>query len=362
MNHMTSKSALAAAAGLLALGIACTTARAQLTPSFTWSGNGNWSLDAVGSNNTPVGDVQADVPVGSTIVKAFLYSSIYTFNTGNPSASVPNVTLGGTTYSGSDWTQLPPDSSVSVLDAYRADVTSQMQAAIGGGSGSEFNFSVTENSNNNGTDGEILAIIYSNPADPAVTISFLDGSLSSTGATTTIHYASPLSGVGSSGFYEQMSLGDGFSYQDFATQQYSQVDVNGRRLTTSAGGDDDNTSGGADGSGANGNLITVGGIGDSTSNPDDPNATPTTNRSDDELYDLGQGDLANSTPFVSNGDTTTVINTVNPSNNDNIFFLGLNITAQATVTNGTPDAASTAALMALALAAVGSVALRRRFV
>ena len=361
MNRIPYTSVLAVAAGLLA-GIACSPASAQLTPSFTWNGNGNWSLDAVGSNNTPVGDVQADVPVGSTVVKAFLYSSIYTFNASNPSASVPNVTLDGTTYSGSDWTQLPPDSSVSVLDAYRADVTAQMQAAIGGGSASEFNFSVTENSNNTGTDGEVLAIIYSNPADPAVTISFLDGSLSSTGATTTIHYASPLSGVGSPGFYEQMSLGDGFSFEDNGVQQYSQVDVNGRRLTTSAGGDDDNVGGGADGSGTNGNLITVGGIGDSTSNPDDPNATPTTNRSDDELYDLGQGDLANSTPFVSNGDTTTTISTVNPSNNDNIFFLGLNITAQATVVNGTPDAASTAALMVLALGAVGCVALRRRFV
>jgi hypothetical protein len=319
-------------------------------------------LDAVGSNNDPVGNVQADVPVGSTIVKAYLYSSIYDFNTGNPSATVPDVTLGGTEYSGASWTQLPADSSVDVLDAYRADVTAQMQAAIGGGSASEFNFSVTENTNNSGTDGEVLAIIYSNPADAAVTISFLDGSLSSTGATTTIHYASPLSGVGSPGFYEQMSLGDGFSFQDNGDQQYSQVDVNGRRLTTSAGGDDDDVGGGADGSGTNGDLITVGGIGDSTSNPDDPNATPTTNRSDDELYDLGQGDLANSTPFVSNGDTTTVINTVNPSNNDNIFFLGLNITAQATITSGMPDAASTAALMALALTAVGCLSLRKRFV
>ena len=289
MNHTKSRQALSIVAGLLLMGLSSTAARAQLTPSFTWSGNGNWSLDAVGSNNTPVGNVQADVPVGSTIVKAYLYSSIYNFNTANPSATTPNVTLDGTTYSGAAWTSLPPDSSVSVLDAYRADVTSQMQATIGGGSASEFNFSVSENTNNNGTDGEILAIIYSNPADPAVTISFLDGSLSSTGASTTIHYASPLSGVGSPSFYEQMSLGDGFSYQDFKTQQYSQVDVNGRRLTTSAGGDDDNTSGGTDGSGANGNLITVGGIGDSTSNPDDPNATPTTNRSDDELYDLGQG-------------------------------------------------------------------------
>jgi hypothetical protein len=354
---MNGRTALTASVTALLLGLSCASAQAQLTPAFTWSGNGNWSLDAIGSNNTPVGNVLADVPVGSTIVKAYLYSSVYTGST-----TVPNVTLGSTTYSGSDWTTLPPDSSVSILDAFRTDVTAQMQAAIGGGSASPFSFSVTENSNNSGTDGEILAIIYSNPADPAVTISFLDGSLSSTGATTNIHYASPLTNVGSPGFYEQMSIGDGYSYEDNGTQQYSQIDVNGRRLTTSAGGDDDDVGGGADGSGYNGDLITVGGIGDSTANPANPNATPTTNRSDDELYDLGQGDAANSTPFVSNGDTTTVINTVNPSDNDNIFFLGLNITAQATVSNGVPDAASTAVLMALALGAVGCLSLRRRLV
>src|SRR5579859_323345 len=108
MNHTISRPMLTVAAGILALGITCSAARAQLTPSFTWSGNGNWSLDAVGSNNTPVGDVQANVPLGSTIVKAYLYSSIYNFNTANPSATTPNVTLDGTTYSGAAWTSLPP--------------------------------------------------------------------------------------------------------------------------------------------------------------------------------------------------------------------------------------------------------------
>jgi hypothetical protein len=356
-NTTHGRTALAVFGSVLLIGLSCSSARAQLTPSFTWSGNGNWSLDAIGSNNTPVGNVLADVPLGSTVVKAFLYSSIYNNSTTSP--QVPNVTLGGTTYSGSDWTQLPPDSSVTVLDAYRTDVTAQMQAAIGGGSATPFSFVVNENTNNDGTDGEVLAIAYSNPADPAVTIAFLDGSLSSTGATTQIHYASPLTGVGS-GFSEQMSLGDGFSFEDGGVQQYSEVNVNGRRLTTSAGGDDDDVGGGADGSGYNGDLITVGGIGDSTANPADPFATPTTNRSDDELYDLGQGDAANSTPFVSNGDTSTTITTVNPSDNDNIFFLGLNITAVATVSNGVPDTASTAALMALGLAGIGYASLRKR--
>jgi hypothetical protein len=229
-----------------------------------------------------VGSVLADVPLKSTVVKAYLYSSIYTYNTSDPSANTPNVSLGGVNYSGSDWTALAPDPSAASLEAYRADVTTQMQSAIGNGSSTPFSFSVAENTNNDGTNGEVLAIVYSNPADPAVTITFLDGSLTSTGATTTIDYASPLSGVGSPEFYEQMSIGDGHSFEDLGAGQFSEINVDGRRLTTSAGGDDDDVAGGANGSGYNGDLITVGGIGDSTANPADPFATPRSDRSDDD--------------------------------------------------------------------------------
>jgi hypothetical protein len=308
-------------------------AHAQLSPLYQFNGRGGMSLDGIGSNNTPVGNVLADVPVGSTVVQAFLFSSVYT-----GSSTIPDITLGSTEYSGSAWTTLPANPSVPILDAFVTNVTSQMQTAIGSGSASPFSFSVTENTNNSGTDGEILAIVYSNPADPVSTVAFLDGTLATTGATTTVNYSSPLTGVGTPGFSEVMSIGDGFSYQDYGAQQYSIINVDGRRLTSSAGGDDDNVGGGADGSGENGNLITVGGIGDSTANPTLPYATPTTNRSDDELYDLGQGNgplnVTNGTsplPFVSNGDTSTTITTINPSNNDNIFFMGLDFTAEGAV-------------------------------
>ena len=320
------------------------------------------SLDGIGSNNTPVGNVLAQVPVGSTVVQAFLFSAVYT-----GTSPVPDVTLGGTEYSGAAWTTLPVNPGDPGLDAFVANVTTQMQAAIGSGSASPFSFSVTENVNNSGTDGEVLAIVYSNPSLPTSTVAFLDGTLPTTGATTTINYSSPLTGVGTPGFSEVMSIGDGFSYQDNGSQQYSTISVNGRLLTSAAGGDDDDVGGGADGSGYNGDLITVGGIGDSTTNPVDPAATPTTNRSDDELYDLGQGNGVNSAPFVSNGDTTTVITTDNPSNNDNIFFMGLDVTASAGVDappppppNGSaPDAASTCILFAISLAALLGVS--RRF-
>jgi hypothetical protein len=61
--------------------------------------------------------------------------------------------------------------------------------------------------------------------------------------------------------------------------------------------------------------LTVGGLDDSNANPVDPYALPANDRTDDELYDL--------LPFVSHGDTSVVINTTNPSLDDNIFFAAL---------------------------------------
>ncbi len=282
-------------------------AQASLSLRYQFVGNGNWSLDAVGSNRTPVGTISAVVPEGSTVVKAYLYSSnIYANYT------VPTVNFNGTVYSGAQFTSL---GTVNTLTAYRADVTSQVSALIGSGSASPFNFTVNAETPNTGIDGEVLAIIYSNPAEALRTIAFLDGFSSQTGDSFTFNFGAPVDPT-QPGFETLMSLGIGYSYQQFGGNQYSIVDVNGRRLTTAAGGEDDGTP-------ENGGLITVGGIGDSPANPANPFATPTNPRSDDELYDL--------TSFLSVGDTSFTVHTANPSLNDNIFFTGINVTAEGNV-------------------------------
>jgi hypothetical protein len=293
-----------------------------------------------------VGDVSASVPAGSHVEQAYLFSSkIF-----GASANIPDVTIGGTTYSGAQWTGL---GVVNGLQAYRTDVTAQMQTAIGGGGALPFNFSVTENTDNGGTDGEVLAVVYSNPAETERTIALLDGFSSQSGDSVTINFSSPLAHVGDPGFESQLSLGIGYSYQEFGGNQRSIIDGNGRRLTSSAGGEDDGTH-------ANGGLITVGGLGDSTANPD-PLAAPVNERTDDELYDLGQGNSANPAPFLSNGLNSYTFVTSNPSFDDNIFLLGVNITAQSGVNKpppGVPDAGSTASLLGLGL--LGLLAAKKR--
>ena len=312
-----------ACATALALGLLCaSTANGSLSVHYQFVGKGNWSLDAVGSNNTegPIGNLRAVVPPGSTVVKAFLYCT----RTPGGSETVPTIVLDGTTYGTNVWTALGLNPTAG-CQAFRADATAQVKAKIGSGSNSTNTFTVDSEDLNEETDGEALAIVYSNPAEKTRTIAFLDGFSASTGDSTQFSFSAPL--VIGSGFEALMSLGIGFSYEADGSQQYSIVDIDGRRLTTSAGGEDDGIS-------KNGGLITIGGIGDDPANPPDPYATPTNPRSDDELYNLAQGNLSNSAPFLVAGETSFTVNTLNPSGDDNIFFLGLNVTAKGSIGGG----------------------------
>jgi hypothetical protein len=111
----------------------------------------------------------------------------------------------------------------------------------------------------------------------------------------------------------------------------------GTRLTSAAGGFDD-------GIRTDGGLITAGGIGDSNANPGDPFDI---NAADDELYSL--------VPFLETGDTSFTIFTVNPSNDDNIFFMGLRLKGRVT---SVPEP-GTMALLGVGLVGLG-IRLRRR--
>lgn len=331
---------------LLTFFIGVNTAFASLESSYTFNGKGNWSLDGVGSNATPVGTIDAMVPSGSTVEKAFLYSSM---NTGS---IVPTVSFDGTVFSGDDWT--PLGLANSFLQAYRVDVTAQVAAKIGSGGGS-FSFDVDSEDPTGSIDGEVLAIVYSNPAEDTRTIGFLDGFSATTGDDVTVNFSEPLEGVGTAEFEAFLSVGIGYGFQPGS--QVSEININAERLTSSAGGQDD-------GQGSDGALITVGGLGDSTDNPPDPFApADTDDRYDDELYDLE--------PFLADDETSMVIDTINPTNDDNIFFMAINITALAGVDAPPPVVDETFVpvptldlrsmiLLVLCLGAFGLTVLRRR--
>lgn len=311
MKRRFIRTASVAVLTLTAVLIFATAANASLTINYVFNGHGGFSSDGLGQNGTG-GTVEADVPAGSTVQKAFLYGTYY-FNAA-PSVADRTIDFDGTMV---ETVQISgPVSGCCELSTTRADVTAQVAAKVGGGGGIT---SFAVNTDPDLLDGVALVVVYSNAAQPENTIAILDGSASTTGDTATFVLASPLDKT-VPGFQATMALGSGFSYQGIDGHvcgggQFSLVDVNSQRLTSCAGNYDD-------GVGNNGGLITVGGVGDSIDNPADPNTQTGT---DDELYNLD--------PFLAQGATSIEIKSSNPSDNDNLFLSVISISARATVTN-----------------------------
>lgn len=279
---------------------------------YSTAGQVSDSVDGLGTL-ADSGTVRVAKPVGATVRAAFLLAA----STGFSNYQIPDgdVEIDGAPIT---WSTTIP----SAIGSYNslADVTSLVRSKIDSASPGLIYFTINE-LHTALVDGEILAVVFNDPSQPSNnSVSLLFGAQNVTGDTFKVGFAHPIV-TSDPHFLLTMSLGISFGYQANGTQQYSTVDVNGQRLTTAAGGEDDQQ--GADGNGA---LLTVGGIGDSIANPPDPYATPTNPRSDDELYDLR--------PFVKTGDTSMSVFTRNPSNDDNIFFAAFSANPPATVTNG----------------------------
>lgn len=284
-------------------------APASLMTFKTYTGNVGYSSDGFGSTSQS-GTISASVPVGSTVVAAYLYSATF---------SSPG--FAGGTLNGSALSYEPPvvntDACCS-LASQRMDVTSIVKPFIDGGPGGIYNFQLTETSSTQ--DGEALVVVYTNPALATATFGILDGFARTSGDTTAINFAEPLD-PSAAGFFAEMFLGDGFS----CCGQMSTIAVNGTTITQSAGNNDDSIDGGA----ANGNLITVGGF-------DDPYSGLLPGYdADHERYNL--------VPYITAGDTSITVNTFNSSADDNIFLAGFYVSGIAGINQpptGVPEPGS----------------------
>jgi hypothetical protein len=201
---------------------------------------------------------------------------------------------------------------------YWADVTSIVKGKIDTAASGIVSISITE-SDSSIIDGTILAVIFDDlSVIESNTIVLLFGAQNVLGDTFSIVFADPID-KSKPELALDFSLGISYGSQPNTPPQYSIVDVNGERLSSSAGGSDD-------GYNDNGGLITVGGFDDSIGNPSDPYlsdvGTPTY---DDERYDL--------IPFVQEGDTSMEVYTLNPSTDDNIFFAALYLGATTAIVN-----------------------------
>jgi hypothetical protein len=289
---------------------------AALNQFFSATGKLSLSVDAGGSNGVSGHIIEVEKPNASaTVQKAFVLAASAGF-----SGRVLNngdVTINGTPINWDAQVSGPIGNS-----NHLADVTSIVKPTVDAASPGRTSFTFTE-VNAGGIDGEILVVVFDNPLQTAdTTISLLFGAQSILGDTFSITLGQPID-PNASGALADMGLGISFGFQP--SGQFSLVNVNGQRLTTSAGGQDD-------GGSFNGGLITVGGLDDSDANPPNPNATDTTcgppsaPLCDDELYSL--------LPLITAADTSISVFTQNPSNDDNIFFAYFNLSGAAIVGEG----------------------------
>jgi hypothetical protein len=271
----------------------------SIVPIVRETGKVSLSVDGLGTNSAS-GIIQVQKPAGATVRGAYMAAATTGF-----SGRVLNnndIRIDGV---GVVWSIQTP-SSISSSNHW-ANVTALVKTKIDGAPAGRVNFTISEVSPG-GIDGEILAVIFDDPNQATDnTVALLFGAQAVGGDTFALGLADPID-KSDPALALQMGLGIGFGFQTaFNGTQRSTVDVNGVRLSSSAGGQDDGDS-------VNGALLTVGGLDDSPANPADPFAVHTANgtRTDDELYDLA--------PLVSNGATTISVFTTNPSTDDNIFF------------------------------------------
>jgi hypothetical protein len=318
MNLMKKVSLGLAVGSFMVMGLA-STAFATLTTAYSVSGNVGLSVDGGGSLATSLPDgLNAEIPAGSTVIAAFLYTSTFDIGLGAAGTPFAGGTFNGTAVSYS--ALIPNASACCSLQAAVADVTGIVQSAVGGVAvGGTYNFAVTE-SNTEEQDGEVLDVVYSNPSLPVGSIGILNGAAVTTGDSSSINFGSDPSG---STVY--MSIGDGFSYDPGVVgpgEQESTITVDGSTLTTAAGNCDLNQDNGPylnPSACSNGNLITAGVVGlnadgsvdTAFSNPFTPIGDSDVS-TDHELYNISS--LIN----PADGDTIS-LSTFNTSNDDNIF-------------------------------------------
>ncbi len=271
-------------------------ATATLLERNTWVGSYGISSDGWGGTDNS-GAISADVPVGATVEAAYLYSAAYFTNS-----------FAGISFNGSPVAPALIGNTGNFLWSGFTDVTSSVKPTIDVGGGGLYNFNMTDANNIN---GNALVVVYSLPSLPTATVAIMDGAQSFAGDTFNLNFADPLD-PSDPGFFAEMTLG----IQHSCCNQRSTVRVNGSILTNNAGNFDDGERQ------ANGSLITVGGIGDDLLNTN-------TYAGDDERYDL--------TPFVTLGDTSISVFTVNPSNDDQIFLSTFYLSGVAAVNEPPPD-------------------------
>lgn len=269
-----------------------------------YSANGKifTSVDGAGSDNIAGHTIDVAKPsTGATVRKAFLMESSNNININDG-----DIQLNGESVKWNFCSDpiIPQENLISC----RADVTALVKPILDASPAGVMSFTITETETIRfNIDGEVLVVVFDDPTETKEqTIILMHGAQSPNGDSFEIAFSGPIDQADSSTVAD-MGLGIGFSHQEAGSQggkQFKVIDVNGKQLTSSAGGNNDG--------GIHGGLITVGGIGDSNTNPDLLQQAKGNTRLDDELYTM--------LPFLELGDTGLKVSMKNPSDDDLMFF------------------------------------------
>ncbi len=288
-----------------------------LSVFITKYGKYRLSVDAAGSNSASHEIISRKPAHDAVVVKAFLMAAAS--NSGEINSG--DITLDDNVINWSSGVYNSIGSYSRFFHTVLADVTHIVKPKSQGSAHRTVKFTLKELADNTKIDGEVLAVIYHVPSlsdDEKHTVSLLFGGQRLAGDRFELSLSESIDPTKNRSL-AHMGLGISYGCQGptgCAGVQYSTIDVNGKRLSTSAGGNDD-------GEGANGALITAGGHGDAFGNPSNPYALPANNFTDDERYNLK--------PFLIPHSKKIVVDSNNPSNDDNIFFAWFELSAAARI-------------------------------
>lgn len=276
---------------------------------FLFDGYGRYHLSVDGggtiSSGNPTYPLQVGKPSATAVVhRAFLLAAT------TPQYSAPTInqiTLDGSNVTWSHAASIGFPGTPTDFYNMAADVTSIVAPIIDIAAPGLSSLTLSEGAQVHLVDGTVLAVVFEDSSQLEDRhVSLLFGAQAMGGDNFSLYLHAPIDPADPNALLD-LGVGISFSNQHNPTlsMQASLIEINGQRLTSSAGGYDDALP-------WDGSMLTVGGIGDSHANPADPFALPTSTSSDDELYSL--------LPLITNTTQNISVHTFNPSGDDNIFF------------------------------------------
>jgi hypothetical protein len=329
---------------------------AGLKPLIVETGQYNWSIDGLGTLEG-TGNLQVEKPAGATVHKAYFVAAQVQDGSKPTLNSPSNILLNGSAVTFQYESLNASGTESNAFNNYFADVTSLVSSTINGQSAGVNNITVDEGGLD--VEGTALVVVFNDSSVEVATVVLAFGNSSPSGDSFTLAF-NALTAPQTQDL--QMSVGISYSYNNGGDSrdgwQSSSIFVNDTLMTDIAGSFDDCNEANQEDDCNDNALVTVGGVGDTTTNPTMPSSDLWSQTADDELYSL--------TPFVEVGDTSILVRTSNPSSDDNIFLDAFYLkNVVATVEDGLADTGfdlSSSALGAIAVlgAGVASVVVARR--